>query len=318
MSGEIITADRSLEQVTQGIRILTAQTAANMCQIGKLLTEAKAMVGHGGWKQYLETEVSYSQSTANNFMRMYEAYGEFGPNSQTFGNLGASKALELLALPEGKREEFAESHDVESMSVRELKASIAAEKSRGDRLVTEQQALRAQLAVAQEEIGVAHQKAEDWMKQAHDWQGKAAESKKDAAMLRGDISALETDLAVARAQVGNVSPSEMIRIKDEARTEAERIVAEAHREELADKDATIEQLKAELRRAQDAAEQGDEQQTLLSLAGQAASDVGSALNVLCGYYKKFLPRYPLIAKAIRNLAVKQIETIQKGFDIEPV
>ena len=29
---DIIVADRSLEQVTQGIRILTAQTAANMCQ----------------------------------------------------------------------------------------------------------------------------------------------------------------------------------------------------------------------------------------------------------------------------------------------
>ena len=129
---------------------------------------------------------------------------------------------------------------------------------------------------------------------------------------------LETELAAARAQAGKVSPSELVEIKDQARREAERIVAESHRDELADKDAIIERLKAELQQAQEAAEQGDEQQTLLSLAGQAASDVGSALNVLCGYYKKFKPRYPRIADAIRNLAVKQIETIQKGFDIEPV
>lgn len=353
MSGEIITADRSLEQVTQGILVLSAQTVANICQIGKLLTEAKSMVGHGGWEKYLEEKVSYSQSTANNFMRLYQEYGEFGPNLQTFGNLNTSQALALLALPEGKREAFAENHDVESMSVRQLKQQIAVEKKRADdaenrnvhlaaqlaeaedaasgypqdldelehklsQAQSTADALREQLAVAQEEIGAAHQKAEDWMKQAHDWQGKAAESKKDAAMLRGDISALETDLAVARAQAGKVSPSEMIEIKDQARAEAERIVAESRREELADKDATIEELRAKLQRAEDAAEQGDEQQTLLSLAGQAASDVGSALNVLCGYYKKFLPRYPRIAEAIRSLAVKQIETIQKGFDIEPV
>ncbi|MBP3304922.1 MAG: DUF3102 domain-containing protein [Oscillospiraceae bacterium] len=314
----IIEAGRSLEQVTNGIRILTAQTAANMCQLGKLLTEAKAMVGHGGWKEYLEKEVSYSQSTANNFMRLYEAYGEFGPNPQTFGNLGASKALELLALPEGQREEFAEAHDVESMSVRELKAQIAAEKERAEKAETDTAALREQLAVAQEEIGAAHQKAADWQKQARDWQDKNSEDKRVERKLRADVTALETELAAARAQAGKVSPSEMVEIEDQARREAERIVADSHRDELAAKDATIERLEAELQQAQEAAEQGDEQQTLLSLAGQAASDVGSALNVLCGYYKKFKPRYPRIADAIRNLAVKQIETIQKGFDIEPV
>lgn len=318
MSGGIITADRSLEQVTQGIRILTAQTAANMCQIGKLLTEAKAMVGHGGWKQYLETEVSFSQSTANNFMRMYEAYGEFGPNSQTFGNLGASKALELLALPEGKREEFAESHDVESMSVRELKQRIASEKKRADDAEVSTTALREQLAVAQEEIGAAHQKAENWMKQSHDWQDKAAEGKKVESRLRGDISALERDLAVARAQAGKVSPSEIIEIKDQARREAEQIVAESHREELADKDATIEQLKAELKRAQDAAEQGEEQKALISIIQDAIGQVGEKLNVLQGHYIEAKGSNPKLAEAIRRLVARQIELMYERFDIEPV
>ena len=314
----IIEAGRSLEQVTNGIRILTAQTAANMCQLGKLLTEAKSMVGHGGWAEYLEKEVSYSQSTANNFMRLYEAYGEFGPNPQTFGNLGASKALELLALPEGQREEFAESHDVESMSVRELKAQIAAEKGRAEKAETDTAALREQLAVAQEEIGAAHLKAADWQKQARDWQDKNSEGKKVERKLRADVTALESELAAARAQAGKLPPAEMSRLRDELLDEAVKVTEESHRADLADRDATIERLKAELQQANEAAEQGDEQQTLLALAGAAASDVGSALNVLCGYYKKFKPRYPRIADAIRNLAVKQIETIQKGFDVEPV
>lgn len=313
---DIIVADRSLEQVTQGIRILTAQTAANMCQLGKLLTEAKAMVGHGGWKQYLEEEVSYSQSTANNFMRMYEAYGEFGPNSQTFGNLGASKALELLALPEGQREEFAESHDVESMSVRELKAQIAAEKRRGDNLVTESQALRAQLAVAQEEIGAAHQKAADWQQQAQEWQGKSAEDKKTERKLRADITALETDLAAARAQAGKVSPQEMARIRDEALDTAAQVMADSHREQLEGKDNRIRELEAQLAQAETDLDRADEMRDVKDMIKMEVQSLGESLNRLNGYYLKF-KNHTEIGPVLHQVAVRQIENIQRAFDLKP-
>ena len=318
MSGEIIEAGRSLEQVTNGIRILTAQTAANMCQLGKLLTEAKAMVGHGGWKEYLEKEVSYSQSTANNFMRLYEAYGEFGPNPQTFGNLGASKALELLALPEGQREEFAGSHDVESMSVRDLRAQIAAANERAEKAETNAAALQEQLSVAQEEIGAVHQKAADWQQQARDWQDKNSEDKKVKQKLQADVTALETELAAARAQAGKLSPAEMSRLRDEILAEAVKVTAESHRADLADRDATIERLKAELQQAQDAADQGDEQKTLISIVQDAVGQVGEKLNVLQGHYIKAKATNPKLAEAIRNLVSRQICLMYERFDIEPV
>jgi hypothetical protein len=314
---DIVVADRSLEQVTQGIRILTAQTAANMCQIGKLLTEAKAMVGHGGWKQYLETEVSYSQSTANNFMRMYEAYGEFGPNSQTFGNLGASKALELLALPEGQRERFAESHDLESTSVRELKAQIAAEKKKVQDAEISQQALREQLAVAQEEIGAAHQNAADWQKQAHDWQEKSTEDRRTERKLRTDIKALEIDLAAARAQAGKVPPEEMSRIWDEAFDAAQQVVADSHRAELSGKDDLIRELEARLAQAEEALDKSDAMREVKDLIKLEVQTLGESLNRLRGYWLKF-KNNPEIGPVLHQVAVRQIEAIYKGFDIEPV
>lgn len=314
---DFIPAARSLEQVTQGIRILTAQTAANMCQIGKLLTEAKAMVGHGGWKQYLETEVSYSQSTANNFMRMYEAYGEFGPNSQTFGNLGASKALELLALPEGQREAFAESHDLESTSVRELKAQIAVEKKKTETAESVQQALREQLIVAQKEIGAVHQKAADWQRQAHDWQEKSAEDRKTERKLRADINALETDLAAARAQAGKVPPEEMARIRDEALDAAQKIVADSHRAELSGKDDHIRALEAQLAQAEEALDQSDAMREVKDLIKLEVHALGESLNRLRGYWLKYRNN-PEIGPALHQVAVRQIENIQKGFDVEPV
>lgn len=314
----IIEAGRSLEQVTQGILVLSAQTVANICQIGKLLTEAKSMVGHGGWEKYLEEKVSYSQSTANNFMRLYQEYGEFGPNLQTFGNLNSSQALALLALPEGQREEFAAAHDVESMSVRELKAQIAAGKERAEKAETDTVALREQLAVAQEEIGAAHQQAADWQKQAREWKDKNSEDKKVERKLRADVTALETELAAARAQAGKLSPAEMSRLRDELLDEAVKVTAEFHRADLADRDATIERLKAELQQAQEAAEQGDEQKTLISIVQDAVCQVGEKLNVLQGHYIKVKATNPKLAEAIRSLVSRQIYLMYERFDIEPV
>lgn len=313
----IIEAGRSLEQVTNGIRILTAQTAANMCQLGKLLTEAKAMVGHGGWMKYLKEEVSYSPSAANSFMRMYEAYGEFGPNSQTFGNLGASKALELLALPEGQREEFAESHDVESMSVRELKAQIAAEKERAEKAETDTAALREQLAVAQEEICSAHQKAADWQQQARDWQAKNAEDKKAERKLRADVTALETELAAARAQAGKLPPAEMSRLREEILDEAVKVTEESHRAELAGKNDRIAELEAQLREAESAATASNDVEATKALIKAAAVNLGEDANRLHGYYLKHKGDTRL-SGAIRNLVIRQIEILQQKFDIEPV
>lgn len=315
---EIITADRSLEQVTDRIRALTALNFSNACQIGKLLIDAKPMVKHGEWEKYL-AELGYKPSSANNLMLMCERYGEFGEKLQTFGSFSPSQAIALFGLPEGEREAFLEAHpDAESMSVRQLKQQIAAEKKRADDAETSASSLREQLVVAQEEIGAAHQKAENWMNQSHDWQDKAAEGKKVEARLRGDISALEKDLAAAKAQAGRVDPAELARIRDEARTDAERIVFESHNKELAGRDATIEKLQAELQQAQKAAEPGEEQKALISIIQDAVGQVGEKLNVLQGHYLKVKFSNPQLAEAIRSLVARQINMMHDRFDIEPV
>ena len=59
-------------------------------EVGRRLAEAKAIIPHGEWLQWLEQSVGYSCRTAENLMRLYEAYGqkqEGLANSQTFANL---------------------------------------------------------------------------------------------------------------------------------------------------------------------------------------------------------------------------------------
>lgn len=124
----IIEPRRSITDVTRDIRIKTGQFLLDAIEIGQLLFEAKAMVEPGGWGQYVENELPFSHSWANNYMRLYKEYGGeqlsiFG-NSQATAKLSPTQALELLALPAQEREEFMETHDVENMSTRDLKQAI--------------------------------------------------------------------------------------------------------------------------------------------------------------------------------------------------
>ena len=92
-------------------------------EIGKRLAEAKAMVGHGGWLDFLKTETEFSKSSAARFMQIAKEYGN-NSNFPTLGNLSVSNALQLLAVPAEEREEFAEAVDAENLSARELEQAI--------------------------------------------------------------------------------------------------------------------------------------------------------------------------------------------------
>ena len=127
-----VTKTRTPEIVAAEIRTFTASMLNSIIEIGRRMCEAKEMLEHGEFIPWIEQNTGYSQSTANNFMRLYREYGEeqgslFGTgvsNSQTFGNLTYSKALALLALPAPEREKFVETHAVDDMTTQELKAAI--------------------------------------------------------------------------------------------------------------------------------------------------------------------------------------------------
>lgn len=131
---EMITV-RDIEIVTAEIKTIERQivrTAVHgYIEIGRRLTEAKEIVGHGGWGKYLEENVRYSQQWATDLMNLYKEYGgqqeslfENFANSQSFGNLDITKHILLLAVPAEERTRFVEDNDVENKTVRELKAAI--------------------------------------------------------------------------------------------------------------------------------------------------------------------------------------------------
>ena len=125
------TTTRTPEMIAAEIRALTGSVLSGILEIGRRFTEAKELLPHGAFGDWVRGQTGYSMSTANNFMRLYSEYGAdqgslFGAsaNSQTFGNLSYSKALALLEVPAEEREDFAREVGAEELSVRELKEAI--------------------------------------------------------------------------------------------------------------------------------------------------------------------------------------------------
>lgn len=152
MSTELNTTQNT-DQIAYEINFIKQQTLetvlAASVQIGERLCNAKELVPHGQWSDWLKEKVDYSQSTADNLMRVYKEYGDEQislsgkSKSQTFANLTYSQAVALFALPEHEREEFVENNDVTDMTTKELKEAIAAKKAaekEAERLKNELQA----------------------------------------------------------------------------------------------------------------------------------------------------------------------------------
>ena len=111
---------RTIEAITG--EILDAKRAGGeaILTIGRCLIEAKDMLPHGEWKNWLADRVEFSERAAQRFMRLAREWS----NPTALSDLGATKALTLLALPAEERERFMEDNNVIDMTTRQLEQAI--------------------------------------------------------------------------------------------------------------------------------------------------------------------------------------------------
>ncbi|HWQ72920.1 MAG TPA: DUF3102 domain-containing protein [Desulfitobacteriaceae bacterium] len=131
---------------------------AGAIEIGRRLKEAKDLLQHGEWGKWLEESVSYSQSTAEKLMRVFDAYGtqqpaalNAGAPAQRLPDMNYSQALILLGVPEEEREQFIAEMDIENMSVREMQKAV---KEREQALQEREEALQERDRAEQEKAGL--------------------------------------------------------------------------------------------------------------------------------------------------------------------
>ena len=258
---------REIGVITAEIKDLCrqAQTMALLyaVEIGRRLDEAKRALPYGKWGEWLKNEVEFSQSTANNFMRLFEEYGAsqisiFGASvdSQTFANLPYSKALQLLAVPKDEREAFAEEVGAEDLSVKELKAAIE-ERDRARKDAEEAKAreedLADKLAEAEAAVAASEDKAKeaaDLRKKLDDMAGELERSKMNASTLQEQLKKAEADPKIPKAKLTQI------------RKEAEDAARKAAEEEA----------KADLEKAKERATAAEAEAVAAKLAAKQAQE----------------------------------------------
>lgn len=208
---------RTIEVITG--EILDAKRAGGeaILTIGRCLIEAKDMLSHGEWLPWLTEQVEFSPRTAQNFMRLAREWS----NTQTLADLGASKALALLALPPEEREQFMEDHKVIDMSARQLEQAIkerdearaAAERAAADQRTAEQ--ARDKMAEDMKFLNV-----------------RLAGAKEDREQAMQDVARLEAELADLKAKPVDVAVETVV---DQAAIDKARADAIAEMQEKLDK-----------------------------------------------------------------------------------
>lgn len=218
MSAQAVGTPRDIETITGEILELKTRAGESVLGIGQRLIEAKALLSHGEWLPWLAEKVEFSERAAQNFMRLSREWS----NPHAVADLGARKALTLLALPADEREQFiAETHVVNGeektvidMSARQLEqairerdeARIAAEQASADQKVAEEsrakmeedmRALKATLDSVQSGRDYAEKKAAKLEQELADLKAKPI----DVAVMAVDQQALDKARADAIAEM---------------------------------------------------------------------------------------------------------------------
>lgn len=234
---ESMTPSRDIREITAEIRTIqdsVRRTAlSGAIEIGRRLTEAKELLQHGEWGDWLKREFEFSQSTASRLMQLFREYGAdqgslFGAEAKyaTLQNISVSNALRLIAIPDEEREEFATEHDIEHKSAREVEELIR------QRQEADARAAAAEKALAEADEGHALAMAE-LDERLHSAQQAERDAKSIAETANARVKALaaERDKTAAELEELRSRPIEVaVQVDEEAvKKAAEEAKAEAER-----------------------------------------------------------------------------------------
>lgn len=273
-------APETLDSLAAQARLCVKMARINLLQLGRVLLAAKPMVGHGGWAEWVKSNTNMSVRTAEQYM---QAYQQFGLDDE-IAELGTSKILKLLPLPEDERRELLEKNDVSAMSARELDAAIKQARAEGkaeaqeearETARREQQTEIEKLARAAKE---AQQAAEARIEQLRDAQLDAERRIEEMRAAKADAERRAADAENREAE----PPQSLLDELEDAKERARDSEAGAqHFAELAKKlSAEKVQAERELEALKtDIAEQNDllkEQQAALNRAQEELLNIQSA------------------------------------------
>lgn len=330
MSGEVLAVGRSADGIATEIRVIVQQARTMMAtaviEVGKRLIEAQELVPHGEWGEYVTHSCGFSQRTAQAYMQL----AANSANAQTIADLPYSKALALLALPEGKIEEFRAEHPVEDVSVRELKKQIAEYKDRLEKATDAGSAQQQQLLLATEENGALKQRLDDI---DADYQGQLRTVDEENDRLRAELASAknrpaeisEEEAAKLRAEGAEQAHSEHAQNEADLIADVRRLRLELQDKNVdvarvaEEKDAQIAELKRQLAATAGGSSQGASSAELaISEIKTVVAELQAAANKLHGCYIKHREANPKLAASVQSMVEKMISNLYSNFGIDPI
>ncbi len=110
-----------LADVTERIRYYARRSGADLLELGKALTEAKALVPRGEWEAYVKDNAGLEKRSAEYFM---QAFRKWGTDNADISVLNAGQIIALLPATEEEIKKISEDGKLSDKTTREIKAAI--------------------------------------------------------------------------------------------------------------------------------------------------------------------------------------------------
>lgn len=319
-------------------------------KIGEKLCEAKSLVSQGEWGKWLEENVEYSQSTAENMMKLYREYGgnqqslfDTWTNSQTFGKLSYTQHLALLALPFAERQEFAEQNNVEALSTRQLQDAVRQqleeERRRHEATQEELESTEAQLRDAeqnvldmQQQLSAAKSSEGAWQQEIDKLKKEKSNAEKSESNALSLVKKLEKQLKDAKASEDSIradlkkaqeNPDIPESLMEKLRKEAEATAAkqatgdiqkqlDAANAALAKAEAQTQEAEEKLAAAQKQTKMSDPNMMAVQTLGTQMLAIANSIN---GHRLKAIMQDEDNAKPINKYLTYILEELRTAFGI---
>lgn len=279
--------ERDIQLITAEIQFFKRQAGQAVYEIGRCLLEAKAQLKHGEWLPWLRDEVAFSEASAQRYMRLAREYGK----SRIVTDLGAGKALELLALPESQREEFVEENDVSGMTREQLRQAI--------RERDEASVLAARERVRAETAEQSRTKMEEDMKALKALHAAAVETQREK----------EEALAKAEAELKDLRsrPVEVaVETKDAAPEQIKAARAEGAKAAEAKAEAELKKLREELKAAEERTEAAQKRMEETREAAEKARKLAAASQ------EEGMVRFKLLFSSAQETVNRMAEELEQA------
>lgn len=296
INGGELQQERTLEVIAGEIRTYKGLIVASAIEIGRRLYEAKELIPHGQFIEWVKNNTGLSRTTTNDYMWLFKEFSKeqgclFGAelNVRTFEHLDYTKVLALRPLSTEEREAFVEENDMETLSVRDVKRLVA---ERTAELEAENEKKALALANAENKMSVMQGELEsnaDELKKAREIISEL-EARPVVTVTERDEEAIEAAAEEARKAAAK-EYEELIKTADKAKSEAEKALRTAKEEisalrrdkaqldTAAASKSTIDKLNAQyeqrIKAAEDRAAAAEKQ---LKLASPASGEFAAAFS----------------------------------------